>query len=99
MDTRTHDELSIMLDQEEYDDISVAESLISESQRDSEQTVQVFSLSFLSFIFDSFSRISLSLSTIHVNYRVFACLTMNPALLSLATMSLLSVVRAYLELL
>ncbi|XP_070161934.1 cerebellar degeneration-related protein 2 isoform X1 [Polyergus mexicanus] len=40
MDTRTHDELSIMLDQEEYDDISVAESLISESQRDSEQTVQ-----------------------------------------------------------
>ncbi|CAL1689655.1 unnamed protein product [Lasius platythorax] len=40
MDTRTHDELSIMLDQEEYDDISVAESLISENQRDSEQTVQ-----------------------------------------------------------
>ncbi|XP_050451441.1 BICD family-like cargo adapter 1 isoform X1 [Cataglyphis hispanica] len=40
MDTRTHDELSIMLDQEEYDDISVAESLISETQRDSEQTVQ-----------------------------------------------------------
>lgn len=42
-----------MLDQEEYDDISVAESLISETQRDSEQTVQVFSLSFLSFISDS----------------------------------------------
>lgn len=40
MDTRTHDELSIMLDQEEYDDISVAESLISETQRDTEQTVQ-----------------------------------------------------------
>ncbi|XP_072747328.1 uncharacterized protein Centrocortin isoform X1 [Anoplolepis gracilipes] len=40
MDTRAHDELSIMLDQEEYDDISVAESLISETQRDSEQTVQ-----------------------------------------------------------
>lgn len=42
MDTRTHDELSIMLDQEEYDDISMAESLISENQRDSELTVQVF---------------------------------------------------------
>ncbi|KYM95638.1 Cerebellar degeneration-related protein 2-like protein [Cyphomyrmex costatus] len=40
MDTRTHDELSIMLDQEEYDDISMAESLISENQRDSELTVQ-----------------------------------------------------------
>ncbi|XP_011866650.1 PREDICTED: uncharacterized protein LOC105561357 isoform X2 [Vollenhovia emeryi] len=40
MDTRTHDELSIMLDQEEYDDISMAESLISENQRDSEVTVQ-----------------------------------------------------------
>lgn len=42
MDTRTHDELSIMLDQEEYDDISMAESLVSENQRDSELTVQVF---------------------------------------------------------
>lgn len=42
MDTRTHDELSIMLDQEEYDDISMAESLISENQRDSELPVQVF---------------------------------------------------------
>ncbi|XP_036149322.1 cerebellar degeneration-related protein 2 [Monomorium pharaonis] len=40
MDTRTHDEISIMLDQEEYDDISVAESLISENQRDSELVVQ-----------------------------------------------------------
>ncbi|KYN41360.1 Cerebellar degeneration-like protein 2 [Trachymyrmex septentrionalis] len=40
MDTTTHDELSIMLDQEEYDDISMAESLISENQRDSELTVQ-----------------------------------------------------------
>ncbi|XP_011155146.2 BICD family-like cargo adapter 1 isoform X2 [Harpegnathos saltator] len=40
MDTRTHDELSIMLDQEEYDDISVAESLIGENQRDSELMVQ-----------------------------------------------------------
>lgn len=40
MDTRTHDELSIMLDQEEFDDISMAESLISENQRDSEMTVQ-----------------------------------------------------------
>lgn len=53
MDTRTHDELTIMLDQEEYDDISMAESLISENQRDSELTVQVFppslSLSFSSF--------------------------------------------------
>jgi len=47
MDTRTHDELSIMLDQEEYDDISMAESLISENQRDSELTVQVFLLFFL----------------------------------------------------
>lgn len=64
MDTRTHDELSIMLDQEEYDDISVAESLISETQRDTEQTVQVFSISSLSFTFDSLSRISLSLSLV-----------------------------------
>ncbi|KAG5346168.1 CDR2L protein, partial [Acromyrmex charruanus] len=40
MDTRTHDELSIMLDQEEYDDISMAESLVSENQRDSELIVQ-----------------------------------------------------------
>ncbi|XP_032667799.1 cerebellar degeneration-related protein 2 isoform X2 [Odontomachus brunneus] len=40
MDTRTHDELSIMLDQEEYDDISMAESLISENQRDLEPIVQ-----------------------------------------------------------
>jgi len=52
MDTRTHDELSIMLDQEEYDDISMAESLISENQRDSELTVQVFH--FLSSAFGSF---------------------------------------------
>ncbi|KAL0125687.1 hypothetical protein PUN28_004632 [Cardiocondyla obscurior] len=40
MDTTTHDELSIMLDQEEYDDISMAESLISENQRDSELNTQ-----------------------------------------------------------
>ncbi|XP_014485809.1 PREDICTED: uncharacterized protein LOC106750183 isoform X2 [Dinoponera quadriceps] len=40
MDTRTHDELSIMLDQEEYDDISMAESLIGENnQRDSEPII------------------------------------------------------------
>lgn len=52
MDTRTHDELSIMLDQEEYDDISMAESLISENQRDSELTTQVFPfLSSIWFIF------------------------------------------------
>ncbi|XP_011331499.1 cerebellar degeneration-related protein 2 isoform X2 [Ooceraea biroi] len=38
--TEAHDELSIMLDQEEYDDISMAESLISENQRDSEQAMQ-----------------------------------------------------------
>lgn len=43
MDTRAHDELSIMLDQEEYDDISVAESLIGESQREPEPVTQVFS--------------------------------------------------------
>lgn len=52
MDTRTHDELSIMLDQEEYDDISMAESLISENQRDSELITQVFPLlSSIWFIF------------------------------------------------
>lgn len=44
MDTRTHDELSIMLDQEEYDDISMAESLIGENQRDLEPIVQVYIL-------------------------------------------------------
>lgn len=32
MDTKTHDELSILLDQEEYDDISVAESLNIDNQ-------------------------------------------------------------------
>lgn len=42
MDTRTHDDFSIMLDHEEYDDISMAESLASESQRDAEPTTQVF---------------------------------------------------------
>lgn len=42
MDTRAHDELSIMLDQEEYDDISMAESLIGENQRESEPIVQVY---------------------------------------------------------
>ncbi|XP_020289686.1 cerebellar degeneration-related protein 2 isoform X2 [Pseudomyrmex gracilis] len=40
MNTRTHDELSIMLDQEEYDDISMAESLVNENPRDSDSTVQ-----------------------------------------------------------
>nr|XP_012224157.1 PREDICTED: cerebellar degeneration-related protein 2-like isoform X2 [Linepithema humile] len=40
IDTRTHDEFSIMLDHEEYDDISMAESLASESQRDVEPAIQ-----------------------------------------------------------
>lgn len=57
---RTHDELSIMLDQEEYDDISVAESLISETQRDTEQTVQVFSDS--TFFYIPFTLANLSFS-------------------------------------
>ncbi|XP_060811549.1 cerebellar degeneration-related protein 2 isoform X2 [Bombus pascuorum] len=34
MESKTHDELSIMLNQEEYDDIGMAESLISDTQRD-----------------------------------------------------------------
>ncbi|XP_071856855.1 cerebellar degeneration-related protein 2-like isoform X2 [Bombus fervidus] len=34
MESKTHDELSIMLNQEEYDDISMAESLINDTQRD-----------------------------------------------------------------
>lgn len=41
MDTRTHDELSVMLNQEEYDDISVAESLVNDNQRDTESLTQV----------------------------------------------------------
>ncbi|KAG7209144.1 hypothetical protein KM043_015287 [Ampulex compressa] len=41
MGARTHDELAVMLDQDEYDDISVAESLIDDSQhRESESLVQ-----------------------------------------------------------
>jgi len=44
-----HDELSIMLNQEEYDDISIAESLISENQRDSEQIQVSASRSNVSF--------------------------------------------------
>lgn len=94
MDTRTHDELSIMLE-EEYDDISVAESLASETQRDPEQTVQVFSFSSLSFVFDSFSRIS-SLFLLN-RVRMYDD---ESSFLSIATMSLLStpVVRACSEL-
>nr|XP_012144323.1 PREDICTED: cerebellar degeneration-related protein 2 isoform X1 [Megachile rotundata] len=40
MDSKAHDELSIMLNQEEYDDISIAESLINESQREPEPIIQ-----------------------------------------------------------
>lgn len=68
MDTRTHDELSIMLDQEEYDDISVAESLISETQRDTEQTVQVSSISFPSYSIHFREFLSLFLFLSLVNY-------------------------------
>ncbi|CAD1473839.1 unnamed protein product, partial [Heterotrigona itama] len=40
MESKTHDELSVMLNQEEYDDISMAESLINDSQRDTESVTQ-----------------------------------------------------------
>ncbi|KAK0094803.1 hypothetical protein PV326_009961 [Microctonus aethiopoides] len=39
-DTRTHDELSIMLDAEEDDDMSLVESFLNDSQRESESIVQ-----------------------------------------------------------
>ncbi|XP_015110251.1 cerebellar degeneration-related protein 2 isoform X2 [Diachasma alloeum] len=39
-DTRTHDELSIMLDQEEDDDLSIAESSLNDSHRESDVVVQ-----------------------------------------------------------
>ena len=41
MESKTHDELSVMLNQEEYDDISMAESLINDSQQDTESVTQV----------------------------------------------------------
>ncbi|KAK9303755.1 hypothetical protein QLX08_004635 [Tetragonisca angustula] len=40
MESKTHDELSVMLNQEEYDDISMAESLINDSQQDTESVTQ-----------------------------------------------------------
>lgn len=40
-DTRTHDELSIMLDAEEDDDLSIAESYLNDSRCDSDTLVQV----------------------------------------------------------
>ncbi|XP_043802580.1 cerebellar degeneration-related protein 2-like isoform X3 [Apis laboriosa] len=40
LDSKTHDELSVMLNQEEYDDISMAESLMNDSQRDAESLTQ-----------------------------------------------------------
>ncbi|XP_076656328.1 cerebellar degeneration-related protein 2-like isoform X2 [Halictus rubicundus] len=40
METKTHDEISVMLDQEECDVMSMAESLISDSQRDIESLTQ-----------------------------------------------------------
>ncbi|KAK0174444.1 hypothetical protein PV327_010213 [Microctonus hyperodae] len=39
-DTRTHDELSIMLDAEEDDDMSLVESFLNDNQRESESIVQ-----------------------------------------------------------
>ncbi|XP_011311939.1 uncharacterized protein centrocortin isoform X2 [Fopius arisanus] len=39
-DTRAHDELSIMLDQEEDDDFSIAESSLNDSHRESDVVVQ-----------------------------------------------------------
>ena len=72
MDTTTHDELSIMLDQEEYDDISMAESLISENQRDSELTVQVFLLLFFFNIFANHC-LSICVCTNRVSYFARVC--------------------------
>ncbi|XP_031834292.2 cerebellar degeneration-related protein 2-like isoform X2 [Nomia melanderi] len=40
MEIKTHDEISVMLDLEEYDDISMAESLMNDSQRDTESLTQ-----------------------------------------------------------
>ncbi|KOX71438.1 Cerebellar degeneration-related protein 2-like [Melipona quadrifasciata] len=40
MESKTHDELSVMLNQEEYDDISMAESLINDNQHDTESVTQ-----------------------------------------------------------
>ena len=40
MESKTHDELSIMLNQEEYDDISMAESFINDTQRDTVSVTQ-----------------------------------------------------------
>ncbi|XP_076755095.1 uncharacterized protein LOC143425914 isoform X2 [Xylocopa sonorina] len=40
MESSTHDDLFVMLNQEEYDDISVAESLVHDSQRDTESLPQ-----------------------------------------------------------
>ncbi|XP_076755876.1 uncharacterized protein LOC143426351 isoform X1 [Xylocopa sonorina] len=40
MESKTHDDLFVMLNQEEYDDISVAESLMNDSQRDTESITQ-----------------------------------------------------------
>ncbi|XP_033332739.1 cerebellar degeneration-related protein 2-like isoform X2 [Megalopta genalis] len=40
METKTHDEISVMLDQEELDVINMAESIISDSQRDTESLTQ-----------------------------------------------------------
>ncbi|XP_076276040.1 cerebellar degeneration-related protein 2-like isoform X2 [Lasioglossum baleicum] len=40
METKTHDEISVMLDHEDCDVMSMAESLISDSQRDTESLTQ-----------------------------------------------------------
>ncbi|KAK1133548.1 hypothetical protein K0M31_011352 [Melipona bicolor] len=40
MESKTHDELSVMLNQEEYDDIGMAESLINDNQHDTESVTQ-----------------------------------------------------------
>ncbi|XP_015595512.1 cerebellar degeneration-related protein 2 isoform X2 [Cephus cinctus] len=44
VDTRTHDELSVMLDHEEDDDISTAESFVNDSHRETESLIQDTSL-------------------------------------------------------
>lgn len=49
-DVRPHDELSLMLDAEEDDDLSLAESYLN-SQRDSEILVEVLEFILLTLIF------------------------------------------------
>lgn len=69
MESKTHDELSIMLNQEEYDDISMAESLINDTQRDTVSVTQVPSCSFVQCLL-------CQTMCVHEMFSVFCSLTM-----------------------